>query len=51
MVTVTAFLRWILAMVNIQFSMGKPGARPAPKPLTNVQNAVQRAQMQGASYG
>src|SRR5882724_7840908 len=40
-----------LAMVNIQFSMGKPGAGPAPKPLAKVQNAVQRAQMQGASYG
>jgi hypothetical protein len=51
MVTVTAFLRWILAMMNIQFSMGKPGAGPAPKPLAKVQNAVQRAQMQGASYG
>src|SRR5437764_14707518 len=36
--TVTAFLRWIVAIVNIQFSMGKRGAWAAPRGLGEVQH-------------
>src|SRR5437660_11643405 len=43
--TVTAFLRWILAMVNIQFSMGKAGVQSGPKPLAEVQNMIEGTQV------
>src|SRR5438270_6794143 len=49
--TVTAFLRWIVAIVNIQFSMGKRGAWMAPALLAEVQNACQRAQVQRVPDG
>src|SRR5436190_5022499 len=42
--TVTAFLRWIVAMVNIQFSMGKAGGLRGPgNGLAGVENANKRA--------